>query len=163
VTTFLAIILVAAAFMLAFFTLHFGGFHFIHASFLLHFFPLDIPGIANPELGGKAVYLEVFRRYWVFLPSAFLSHRAVFMATPLTLDGKRWVEGLAKNAPAMKGFFLAPYTNVLRLHGLILFFGFVHFAGLENFAVYTVIYMAYFFPWRLVRRERSPVVHRLES
>ena len=163
VTTFMAILLVGAAFMLAFFTVHFGGFHFIHASFLLHFFPLDVPRIAHPEFGGNEVYLEIFRRYWIFLPSAFLSHRAVFMAIPLTLDGKRWIEGLAKNAPAMKGFFLAPYANVLRLHGLIFFFGFAHFAGLENFAVYTVIYMTYFFPWRLVRRERVPAQKMLES
>lgn len=151
---FVAVVFIGAAFMLAFFTVHFGGFHVVHAGFLLHFFPLDIPGVANPALAGKEVYLEVFRRYWVFLPSAFLSHRAVFMATPLTLDAERWVKSLVKNSKKSKGFFLAPYANVLRLHALIFFFGFAAYAGLDNFAVYAVIYLAYFFPWRLVLRDK---------
>ena len=73
------------------------------------------------------------------------------MNAPLTLDAKRWVESLAKNSKKSKGFFLAPYVNVMRLHVLIFFFGFAAYAGLDNFAVYVVIYMAYFFPWRLVR------------
>lgn len=101
------------------------------------------------------LYLEILRRYWVFLPSAFLSHRAVFMAAPLTLDGKRWAESFVRNGKKSKEFFLAPYVNVIRLHVLIFFFGFAHFAGLENFVVYAVIYMAYFFPWRLVRRDTA--------
>jgi hypothetical protein len=42
------------------------------------------------------------------------------------------------------------------MHMLIFFFFFAHFAGLENFAVYTVIYAVYFFPWRLVRRPAAP-------
>lgn len=152
---FIAFVVIGAAFMLAFFTLHFGGFHFVHSGFLLHFSPIGIPGIAHPEMGGKAVYLEILRRYWVFLPSAFLSHRAVFMAAPLTLDGKRWAESFIRNGEKSKGFFLAPYVNVIRLHVLIFFFGFAHFAGLENFVVYAVIYLAYFFPWRLVRRDTA--------
>jgi hypothetical protein len=42
------------------------------------------------------------------------------------------------------------------MHLLIFFFFFAHFAGLENFAVYAVVYAAYFFPWRLVRRPATP-------
>jgi hypothetical protein len=38
------------------------------------------------------------------------------------------------------------------MHMLIFFFFFAHFAKLENFAVYSVVYAVYFFPWRLVRR-----------
>jgi hypothetical protein len=154
--TFIAIILAGAAFMLAFFSVHFGGFHYVHSGFLLYWFPIDVPGVAYPELGGKAVYLEVLRRYWVFLPSAFLSHRAVFMRAPLTLDAKRWFESFVGEKGKSAGeFFTEPYRNVLRMHGLIFFFAFAHFAGLENFAMYTVIYAVYFFPWRLVRAESS--------
>ena len=145
------LLLSVAGFMLAFFTLHFGGFHFIHSGFLLHFFPIDVPGVADPER--NAVYVEVLRRYWIFLPSTFLSHRAAFMAAPLTLDGEKWADGLAKNGSKMKGFFFAPYTNVMRLHVLIFFFGFAHAAGLDNFAIYAVIYLVYFFPWRLLHRD----------
>jgi len=151
--TFMTVVLLGAALMLAFFAVHFGGFHFVHSGFLLSWFPIDVPGVAHPEMGGKAVYLEVLRRYWVFLPAAFLSHRAAFMSAPLTLDGKRWVESFARNGEAKRQFFLGPYQNVLRMHALIFCFGFAHYAKLENFAVYTVIYAVYFFPWRLVRSE----------
>jgi hypothetical protein len=150
---FIAIVLVGVAFLLAFFTLHFGGFHFIHSGFLLSWFPLDAPGVAETDLRGKAAYLEVLRRYWIFLPSAFLSHRAVFMSTPLTLDAERWLKSLVKKGKTSQAFFVAPYANVVRLHLLIFFFGFAHWAQLENFAVYAGIYVAYFFPWRLLRRD----------
>lgn len=39
------------------------------------------------------------------------------------------------------------------MDALIFFFRFAHFAKLEDFAVYTVIYAVYFFPRRLVRSE----------
>jgi hypothetical protein len=39
---------------------------------------------------------------------------------------------------------------VVRLHLLIFFFAAVHFAQLESFAVYAIVYAVYFFPWRLV-------------
>ncbi len=47
---------------------------------------------------------------------------------------------------------MAPYRNVVRMHLLIFFFAFAHAVGLESFAVYTVVYAVYFFPWRLLRR-----------
>jgi hypothetical protein len=46
---------------------------------------------------------------------------------------------------------MAPYRNVIRMHLLIFFFAFAHFARLENFAVYAVVSAGYFFPWRLLR------------
>jgi hypothetical protein len=147
-----ALILVIAAVMLAFFTVHFGGFHYVHSQILLSFFPINAAGIAHSGSGGKAVYLEVFRRYWVFLPSAFLSHRAAFPRKPLTLDRDHWLESIVGSGAQKRDLFLEPYRNVLRMHMLIFFFFFAHFAGLENFAVYAVIYAVYFFPWRLVRR-----------
>jgi hypothetical protein len=33
------------------------------------------------------------------------------------------------------------------MHGLIFFFAFAHFARLDNFAVYVVVYAVYFFLW----------------
>jgi hypothetical protein len=50
-----------------------------------------------------------------------------------------------------RDIFAEPYRNVLRMHALIFFFFLAHFMGIENFAVYSVIYVVYFFPWRLVR------------
>jgi hypothetical protein len=47
-----------------------------------------------------------------------------------------------------------PYKNVVRMHLLIFFFAFAHFARLENFFVYAVVYAVYFFPWRLVKKAK---------
>ena len=147
---FVTVLLGLAAFLLAFFTLHFVFFHLIQASFFLDMFPIDVPGVAHPEMGGKPVYLEIVRRYWVVLPSAFLSHRAAFMRTPITLDAERFFKSVFGDVNSFRSFFLEPYKNVARMHVLIIFFGFAAFLKLENFAVYTVIYAVYFFPWRLV-------------
>lgn len=50
---------------------------------------------------------------------------------------------------------MAPYRNVLRMHGLIFFFAFAHVARADAFFVYAVVYAVYFFPWRLARRRRD--------
>jgi hypothetical protein len=150
---FWALILVGAGFLLAFFTVHFGGFHYVHSSILLSFFPIDAPGVAHANWPSRAIYAEIFRRYWVFLPAAFLSHRAAFLRKPLVLDGGQSLKSFARSGVKNRDFFAEPYRNVMRMHGLIFFFFLAHFAGLENFAVYAVIYAVYFFPWRLVRND----------
>jgi hypothetical protein len=43
---------------------------------------------------------------------------------------------------------------VVRLHLLIFFFAAAHFLKLESFLVYAVVYAVYFFPWRLVKRDK---------
>lgn len=63
-------------------------------------------------------------------------------------DASPFKEAMKKDGDMMK-----PYRNVVRLHLLIFFFAFAHFAKLENFLVYTVVYAVYFFPWRLLRKE----------
>jgi hypothetical protein len=145
-----ALIALGAGFMLAFFTVHFGGFHYVHSSILLSFFPIDAPGALRHDWPSTAIYVEIFRRYWVFLPAAFLSHRAAFMREPLQLDGKPSLQSFAAGRKP-RDFFAEPYRNVIRMHGLIFFFFLAHFTGLESFGVYAVIYALYFFPWRLVR------------
>lgn len=153
VAIFGAIIVVVATFMLGFFTVHFGGFHYVHSQLLLHFFPIDTPGAVQTGWADKATYLEVFRRYWIFLPSAFLSHRAAFLRETLPVDRDRWLESFAGSGKKNRDYFLEPYRNVLRMHALIFFFFLAHFVRLENFAVYAAVYVVYFFPWRLVRSE----------
>ena len=147
----LALIVFIAALVLAFFTVHFGGFHYVHSQLLLHFFPIDAPGGATRGWAGKAVYIEIFRRYWIFLPAALISHRAAFMRKTLELDRDQLLQTFAGPGNKNRDIFAEPYRNVLRMHALIFFFFLAHFMGLENFAVYSVIYVVYFFPWRLVR------------
>ena len=148
---FWALILGGASFLIAFFTVHFGGFHYVHSQFLISFFPADLPGSGRASSAGWVTYAEVMRRYWPFLPSAFLAHRAAFLRPSFSLTPKLSARDLS-DTNSITGLISEPYRNVLRLHMLIFFFFFAHLARLENFAVYAVVYAVYFFPWRLVRK-----------
>jgi len=143
---------VGTLFGLAFFTVHFGGFHFVHSVFLGAFFPVEIAGQTTKGFPTLAIYAEVVRRYWWFLPVAFLAERAAFRPTPSgPPDIAVTAEAIVRRkASAMQAPMMAPYKNVIRMHLLIFFFAFAHFAKLESFAVYAVVYAVYFFPWRLL-------------
>lgn len=140
-------------FMIAFFTVHFGGFHYVHSQFLHGFFPITATTSQHTP-ANLDVYAEVFRRYWHFLPAAFIAERAGFRwSDPMFPDGSLRMPDVRgrKDAGAMMG----PYKNVIRMHFLIFFFVFVHAIGLDHFAVYAVVYAVYFFPFRLLRRARA--------
>lgn len=156
-----AVYLVGGLFMLAFFTVHFGGFHYVHSAFLSSFFPME-PG-APKVAPGPSLYWEVFQRYWWFLPAAAIAERKAFRLTPPPApepeDTSVTAEAIAKRKArnAKKNPFgdgmMGPYKNVVRLHLLIFFFAFAHFAKLESFLIYAVVYAVYFFPWRLLGKE----------
>ena len=156
-----AVLLAGGLFLLAFFTVHFGMFHFVHSVFLQVFFPVE-PGTAK-SFPGPALYWEVFQRYWWFLPAAAIAERAAFRFAPAepapsdpSVKAEDIVARKARNALGGRGKdgMMAPYKNVIRLHLLIFFFAFAHFAKLENFGVYAVVYAVYFFPWRHLKREK---------
>ena len=145
-------------FMLAFFTVHFGGFHYVHSQFLYTFFPLEGGEAGRVGSAGMSTYLDVAARYWQFLPAAFLAERAGFLRPPALTKDDLSVTAAAiaarKAANAKKGgAMMAPYRNVIRMHGLIFFFAFAHFARVDSFLVYAVVYGVYFFPWRLVKSQ----------
>lgn len=154
---FWAILFAGALFFVAFFTVHFGMFHYVHSQFLISFFPIDT-GVSGhrPDSADMSTYAEVMRRYWSFLPAAFLAERAAFLRKPLSFGGDSSfvsVVGSVAGKPAKpREVMWAPYRNVMRIHALIFFFFIAHFAKLDNFVVYAVVYAVYFFPWRLVRR-----------
>lgn len=157
------VLLAGGLFLLAFFTVHFGGFHYGHSVFLNAFFPVE-PGLTR-SFPGPALYWEVFQRYWWFLPAAAIAERAAFRFTPAVSeppDTSVKAEDIAarKARNARRGLskdgMMAPYRNVIRLHLLIFFFAGAHFARLDGFFVYAVVYAVYFFPWRLLKKETSP-------
>jgi len=148
------ILLVGGLFLLAFFTVHFGMFHFVHSVFLNLFFPVVQGKAQTPGLG---LYLQVFAAYWPFVLVAAVAERKAFRwpasAAPAQ-DTAVTPEAIAarKLRNAMQGGMggmMTPYKNVVRLHLLIFFFAFAHFAKLESFLIYVVVYAVYFFPWRL--------------
>jgi hypothetical protein len=150
-------LLLGGLFMLAFFTLHFGGFHYVHSQFLYTFFPLDAGESGRVGMADMAAYIDVAQRYWLFLPSAFLAERAGFLRPEplkddLSVTATAIAARKAANARRVSGA-MAPYRNVVRMHGLIFFFAFAHFARVDSFLVYAVVYAVYFFPWRLVKKQ----------
>ena len=116
-------------FLLAFFTVHFGMFHFVHAVFLQGFFPVK----GEPVVTGTppaSLYCEVFQRYWVFLPAAFLAERRALrfnpapVAEPPDTSVKAAAMAARKARNAKKSNLtgmMAPYKNVIRMHLLIFF------------------------------------------
>ena len=148
--------LAGGLFMLAFFTVHFGAFHFGHSFFLNIFFPVG--GGKSPGFPGPALYWQVVRDYWPFVLVAAVAERQAFSSPiPVVSAGDTAVtkEAIAARKPkfAVGENMMTPYQNVIRLHVLIFFFAFASFMKLENFLVYAVVYAVYFFPWRLVKRK----------
>ena len=156
-----AILVLGGLFVLAFFTVHFGMFHFVHSAFLNMFFPMTPGRTLGP---GIKLFTQVFVAYWPFVLVAAVAERQAFRwpgsfaaepddnaVTPEAIAARK-----ARNtlAGGMTGI-TTPYRNVVRLHMLIFFFAFAHFARLENFLVYAVVYAVYFFPWRLVRKQEA--------
>ena len=152
-----SLLAVGGLFLLGFFTIHFGGFHYVHASFLNMFFPL-VPGKTQGSFLG--LFGQVFAAYWPFVLVAAVAERKAFRWP----DGAKQVPDTAVTAAAiaarkarnsglggMDGM-MTPYKNVVRLHLLIFFFAFASFVHLQNFAVYAAVYAVYFFPWRLVKK-----------
>lgn len=155
-----AVLLVGGLFLLAFFTVHFGMFHFVHSVFLNAFFPVE-PGMKGPS---AALYGRVLSAYWPFVLVAAVAERKAFrLAQPEPTEPEDTAVTVAAIATrqarnAEKGGMtgmMAPYKNVVRLHLLIFFFAFAHFAQFGGFAVYAVVYAVYFFPWRMVRRREA--------
>jgi hypothetical protein len=155
------VVIAGGLLVLAFFTLHFGGFHYIHSQFLISFFPID----GEHRTATLPVYLEVARRYWWALPSAFLAERGLFMQrtfnTPsappdVSVTAEAIARRKAANLHKAPPRIAAPYVRVMRMHVLIILLGGVHAARLDGFAVYAFVYALYFFPWRLLRRDGLP-------
>lgn len=148
-------LLCGALFMLAFFTVHFGGFHYGHSVFLSGFFPVEGADDSWPTLH---TYWLVVKDYWIFLPAAFIAERAGFAEKPKAKeDVAVTAEAIAKRKArnAAGGEMMAPYKNVIRMHLLIFFFAGVSFAKIDGFFVYAVVYAVYFFPWKLLRKPKT--------
>lgn len=145
-------LVVGGLFLLAFFTVHFGMFHFVHSVFLTVFFPVGEAPRENFVNAGT--YAEVLRRYWMFLPVAALAERAHFRRPAPAASAQ---EAFRTFTDKKSGTMMAPYKNVVRLHLLIFFFAGAHFLRLDSFLVYAVVYAVYFFPWRLLRGEKGTV------
>jgi hypothetical protein len=161
----------AALFFLAFFSLHFCGFHAGHAIFLSTFFPIEglpknvfFDAFMNPFLLWKTVFQHLLLVYGIFLiPAIIAERRNIFAAVAQAVKAAR--EGIDQQKvqdfmqsgkgreKSMRDPFTRPYVNVIRMHLLIFFFAFCSILKVESFFVFSVVYFVYFFPWRAFRED----------
>ena len=148
-----AVFILGGLFLLGFFTVHFGMFHFVHSVFLNFFFPV-LPRLSHGP--NAAMYWQVLRDYWPFVLVAAVAERAAFkrpVAAAAKPDNAVTADAIARRKKSLAGDgMMAPYKNVIRLHLLIFFFAFASIAKLGGFLIYAVVYAVYFFPWRLLKR-----------
>jgi hypothetical protein len=122
-------------FTLGFFTIHFGGFHFVHGMFLNAFFPIVEGTPFGESIGGTFAFVlgivqTAARSYWPFVLITAWSRL-----------------GDMKNAigPGREPNMFLPYVSVIKMHILIFVFAGLSAAGLEYWALYPVL-LFYFFP-----------------
>lgn len=159
------------AFFLAFFSIHFCGFHAGYSVFLQVFFPVEgMPddgfgsAFVNPPLLWILVFKHLVRPYGLFLIPAIIAERKrIFRPLIAAVNYAR--NGVIPDEPAQAGAgrgksddpfslgdaMVRPYINVVRMHLLIFFFAFCHVLQVDSFFVYAMVYFVYFFPWSEIR------------
>ena len=126
---------IAVVFTLGFFSIHFGGFHFVHGLFLNSFFPLVEGTPFGESIGGTFAFAfgivnTAARSYWPFV---------LISAASKLGDMKRSLE------PGKGPNMFLPYISVIKMHILIFVFAGLSMAGLQTWALYPVL-IFYFFP-----------------
>jgi len=159
-------------FLLAFFSIHFGGFHAVHSVFLQSFFPVDgVPtdgfgrAFINPPLLVFMAFNYLLTPYGLFLiPTVIVERNHIFKPLVTIFTGFNDPEGhipdtftgvvnkndLGKNP--LGEAMLKPYVNVVRMHLLIFFFAISYALKIDSFIVYGAVYFVYFFPWSDIRK-----------
>ncbi len=163
--------LAVGMFVLAFFSLHFCGFHAGHSVFLHGFFPIEgMPSdgfgraFTNPPLLWVLVFRHLVGPYGAFVVPALLAERQQVFG-PLVAAVRAILGRDAGAAPSASGvrplgkggdrnpisdFMGRPYLNVFRMHLMIFVFAGCHAMKVDTFVVYVIVSVVYFFPWREV-------------
>ncbi|MBV61089.1 MAG: hypothetical protein CMH65_07290 [Nevskiales bacterium] len=136
-----AVALVGGLFFLAFFSVHFGGFHAIHALFLNSFFPLVPEADRDPFAAFPVLIAAAGSQYLVMVVVALIV---------------QWDDFSRPLNPA-QGMF-TPYVTVVKLHLTILAIGFLEAGGMAHWVNYLVL-AVYFIPlgdlWHGLRPARD--------
>jgi hypothetical protein len=141
-------------FFVGFFTVHFGGFHFVHSVFLAAMFPVTThDGMPSLELP----YAQVFSAYWPWLLVAAVAERRFLsgdMGVPR--DARTAGSGAKQRKLLYAGFDpLAAYKNVIRMHLLIFALVPLQLAGVGDAWGYVLVYSVYFWPRRAAQSVAS--------
>ena len=148
----------AAVFFIAFFTFHFGLFHYIHSVFLHHFFTL--PGLPPSVLSktGKAidpdftlVIVTCIKNYWPLIIGGYLValKKSLFSNSLEQTQDSKQSDSSKPISPRnlMSSESLRDvYSTVVRMHILIILMGFLTVFELEQLALVLVL-LFFFFPF----------------
>ncbi len=128
----------AAIFMMGFFAVHFGGFHFVHSIFLNGFFPL-----LTEQPFGKSIE-GTFIMFFKFIEISFKSYFIFILFSLISSFDKIKDSFKGKNA----NFMGEPYKNVVKMHIMIFVIAFIGFADLNRYILYAALVL-YFFPFEI--------------
>jgi hypothetical protein len=160
-TAGLGALFVGQLFLLVFFTLHFGGFHWGHSIFVNSFYPIS-PTLTGGEFSPTlSDYWTVVKAYGWFIPLAFFAQRGLFENHPqekaVSVGIVEAVEDDAVRAARAErrsrqsrqsrpsGMDMgAAYRGVIKLHLLIFFLFAADAAGLPELLSFVVVYLVYF-------------------
>jgi hypothetical protein len=147
--------LIGCLFLLAFFSFHFGMFHFVHSVFLNEFFTLVETGHGPPN--PFVIFFTAFGAYWPLVLTTFISRWSDF-ASPLpepdAKKDKSALKGDSTQGAQPNPNIMKPYVNVVRMHILIFIFAGLHAASIAHLAVYPVLAF-YFAPWGKLLKQRA--------
>ena len=122
-------IVLGMLFVIAFFSVHFIMFHFVHSVFLNLFFPLYGDGTGFPRL--LPVVGICIVRYWPVVLFSAITQLTSFLEV---------AESTGSN------FLSMPYRNVVKMHISIFVFAGLSFTNISGLALYYVLIL-YFFPF----------------
>lgn len=128
------LVILGALFMLVFFTIHFGMFHFVHSVFLNGFFPLVVmpPSTVFPNI---LVIIQIsLTRYWPVIMLSAATQLRNFQNVS-TLENRNYIS--------------IPYKNVVKMHLSIFVFAGLSMSGVSDL-VLPYLLILYFFPFEAV-------------
>jgi hypothetical protein len=147
-----------SSFLLAFFSFHFLGFHWIHAIFLEGFFPIDgVPqnSFDHPILFARTCIFLIKPYGLALIPVLIAERKHVFHGLLSTLSAHRGGERYHGPCGDKIGQTMGmAYVNVVRMHLLIFVFALSESFKIDSFTIYAIVYATYFFPWSEVKQLR---------
>jgi hypothetical protein len=162
----LAALLFGQLFLLAFFTVHFGGFHWGHSIFVHGFYPISPTTTGEEFAPALSEYWYVVKTYGWFIPLAFFAQRDLFKDRPdenavsgglvedIEEDAARAAQ--RKRRPRRAGADMGvAYRGVIKLHLLIFFLFGADAVGLPEFLSFVVVYLVYFLNWKEILPQES--------
>lgn len=151
------IVIIGALFNLAFFSVHFLGFHFGHAVFMQSLFP-------HPEIAvlKKTVGLETYFDLLKYLQPLLLCYWPIIVQKLIydfpNLGRFLNFKGLSSDSDESRqmGFFQA-YINVVKIHILIFILVGLNAIHTDQYLTYVIIFSIFFFPFSSFKKKVVPV------